>query len=199
MTNEVDNPKSIRLYQHEGGSNFSTTDLRIMPDGSLQLSGYDIGEMAQQFVGHEDYEYDMTVAPECKDKLLLALLKAKFGDDSQASGHFRCFLDTENIPYDFDTWPWNLKTPSPANEKNPSAGQPTTKRYLVDFCDEFDMEWTNWFDRRFDTIQEVIEACGAMQAELPKKNRAFGDHWGVINLDIGLEVYCSREVLAFAC
>ncbi len=105
MANEPDNPKSIRLFQHESGSTFSTTDLRILSDGSLQLSGYDLGQMAQEFVGHDDYEYDVTVAPANKDKLLLALLKAKFNGDGQATSHLCSFLEAEHIPYDFDTWP----------------------------------------------------------------------------------------------
>ena len=105
MKTEPDSPKSIRLFQHEGGSTFSTTDLKIAPDGSLQLSSYDIGPLCQEAYCHDDCEYDVTVAPKNKDTLLLALLKAKFYGDSQASGHFRDFLDTEQIPYDFDTWP----------------------------------------------------------------------------------------------
>jgi hypothetical protein len=105
MTNDPDSPKSIRLFQHEGGSTFSTTDLRILPDGSLQLSNYDAGALAQEFAGHDDCESDVTVKSEHKDRLLLALLKAKFHGDSRASGCFRSVLEAEQIPYEFDTWP----------------------------------------------------------------------------------------------
>jgi hypothetical protein len=105
MTNDPDSPKSIRLFQHEGGSTFSTTDLRMLPDGSLQLSNYDVGALAQEFAGHDDCESDVTVKSEHKDKLLFARLKAKFRGDSRASGGFRSFLDAEAIPYDFDSWP----------------------------------------------------------------------------------------------
>ena len=105
MTDKADNPGTIRLFQHEGGSTFSTTDLKMTSDGSLQLLNYDIGPLCQEAYGHDDCEYDVTVAPKHKDTLLLALLRAKFSGDSQASGHFRDFLDTEGMPYDFDTWP----------------------------------------------------------------------------------------------
>jgi hypothetical protein len=107
MANEADHPanqQSVRLYQHEGAT-FSTTDARIRPDGALQLSGYDLGEAAQQFVGHDDYEYDVTLKPGHKDVLLLALLADRFGGDSCASSHFRHYLKAKGIPYDFDTWP----------------------------------------------------------------------------------------------
>ncbi len=107
MANETDQPgnqKAVGLYQHEGDTS-STTDAKIMPDGSLQLSGYDIGEAAQQFVGHDDYEYDVTVEPAHKDALLLALLADRFHGDSRASSHFQQYLDAKGIPYDFDTWP----------------------------------------------------------------------------------------------
>lgn len=96
--------KSVRLYQREGATS-STTDARIMPDGSLQLSGYDIGEAVQQFVGHEDYEYDVIVKPEHKDVLLLALLADRLGGDARATSHFTQFLEAKGIAYEFDTWP----------------------------------------------------------------------------------------------
>ena len=83
MTDQADNPGSIRLFQHEGGSTCSTTDLKITPDGSLQLSNYDIGPLCQEAYCHDDCEYDVTVAPKHKDMLLLALLRAKFSGDSQ--------------------------------------------------------------------------------------------------------------------
>jgi hypothetical protein len=105
MTNEADNPKRIRLFQHERDSVFSTTDLEIAPNGSLQLSGYDVGELVQQFVGHDDYEYDVIVRPEHKDQLLLALLADRFGGNSSASSQFMQFLKSKGIPYAFDTWP----------------------------------------------------------------------------------------------
>ena len=89
-------------------------------------------------------------------------------------------------------------TPTPANEKNPPAEQPARKLYLIDFFDEFNWEWANDLEPRFDSFQEALEACDALQAKIPKGNRDFGDHYGVINLEIGLEVYCSREVRAFS-
>lgn len=107
MANEAEqpaHPKSVRLYQREGAT-ASTTDAKIMPDGSLQVSGYDIGEAAQAFAGHDDYEYDVTVKPEQKDALLLALLADRLGGDPCASSQFRQYLDAKAIPYDFDTWP----------------------------------------------------------------------------------------------
>ena len=107
MTNETANPtepKTVRLYQHEGATS-STTDAKIMPDGSLQVSGYDIGAAAEAFVGHDDYECDVIVKPEHKDALLLALLADRFGGDSCATSHFMKFLDSKGIPYDFETWP----------------------------------------------------------------------------------------------
>ncbi len=105
MTNEGNSPKRIRLFQHDNGATLCTIDLSILPDGSLQLSNYDLGEAPQQFVGHDDYEYSVTVPPEHKDRLLLALLKAKYDGDGLASSHFSALLDTEKIPYAFDTWP----------------------------------------------------------------------------------------------
>lgn len=98
------NPNRVRLYEHEGAT-ASTIDAKIMPDGSLEVSGYDIGEFCQEFYGHDDVESFITVLPKDKDQLLLALLEAKFAGDPQASSHFREFVDRKRVPHDFDIWP----------------------------------------------------------------------------------------------
>jgi hypothetical protein len=103
-SNQPRNPKSVRICECDGVT-ASTTDAKIMPDGSLQLSGYDIGKAAEQFIGHDDYEYDVIVKSEDKDALLLALLADRFRGDSLACTHFKQYLDAKSIQYDFDTWP----------------------------------------------------------------------------------------------
>lgn len=103
--NSFDSPRpQIDLFKRDGAT-FSSITARLNPDGTLLLSGYDIGPICQEAYGHDDVESEVTVAREHKDKLLLALLKAQFAGDNQASSHFRSFLDAERIPYDFDTWP----------------------------------------------------------------------------------------------
>jgi len=92
------------LYRQDGAT-FSSITARISPDGTLVISGYDIGPSCQEVFSHDDVESEVTVASKCKDTLLLALLKAQFGGDGRASGRFRTFLNAEKIPYDFDTWP----------------------------------------------------------------------------------------------
>jgi hypothetical protein len=69
------------------------------------------------------------------------------------------------------------------------------KRYKVDFWDSFDLSWSG-LGPGFDDLHEAICKCDQMQAELPPANKNYkncGEHYGVIDLDIGKEVYCGRQ------
>ena len=103
-SDDAPNPRTIRLFEHKGSTS-SFLDVEIKSDGSLEMSGYDIGEMPERFYGHDDYEYEVTVKPEHKDRLLLALLQEKYDNNFRASSQFMEFLNSRGIPYDFDTWP----------------------------------------------------------------------------------------------
>jgi hypothetical protein len=107
MTNGGEKPgsqKQVPLFERDG-TTFSKIDAKIMLDGALQLSGHDIGELPEKFLGHDDYEYEVTVTAERKDHLLLALIADRFGGNACATSHFMKFLNSKEIPYHFDTWP----------------------------------------------------------------------------------------------
>ena len=65
------------------------------------------------------------------------------------------------------------------------------KPYRVDFWDSFDHSW-NGQENDFDELSEAIAACDQMQARLPQSNKDCGEHYGVIDLRIGREVYCGK-------
>ncbi len=66
------------------------------------------------------------------------------------------------------------------------------KPYRVDFWDSFDRSW-NGQENDFDELSEAIAVCKRMQAKLPQSNKNCGEHYGVIDLRIGREVYCPTQ------
>jgi hypothetical protein len=66
------------LYSHENEGGRTAVTLELLPDGSLQLFYYDIGEDSRRAFGDSDYEAWTTV-PACElPKLALALLAEKY-------------------------------------------------------------------------------------------------------------------------
>lgn len=98
-------PKTVRLYECHKGDAAAFVDAAIRPDGSLQVLGDDIGPDLEQFCGKDEYEYDLTLNPEAKDQLLLALVVDRFGGNPRAFHNLEEYLKAKAIPYDFNSWP----------------------------------------------------------------------------------------------
>ncbi len=81
------------------------------------------------------------------------------------------------------------------NEAAPGfdGNKTTRKRYLVDFYDDWEMAWDNSDAMTFDSLEAAVQACNLKQAEVPEEDKEMGDHYGVIDLQTGLEVYCTRK------
>lgn len=67
-----------------------------------------------------------------------------------------------------------------------------TKPYRVDFWDSFDRSWVG-LQQDFEDLAEAVALCDQMQAELPQGNKDCGEHYGVIDLRLGREVYCGQH------
>jgi len=65
-----------------------------------------------------------------------------------------------------------------------------SKPYKVDFWDSFDRSWSG-LGPAFDDINQAKAVCDQMQAKLPQGNKDCGEHYGVIDLRIDREVYCT--------
>jgi len=96
-------PRSIRLYESRGATTI-LIDVEITEDGRLEISGQDLGEAPQKFWGDSDYEYWVSVRPEHKDWVLLALIEKLYGGNSSADSDFMEFLRSKGIPYEFGSW-----------------------------------------------------------------------------------------------
>ena len=77
------------------------------------------------------------------------------------------------------------------------------KRFLVDYFDSFDAwregdpqdGWGKFDDtpeRLFDSIEEARACRDHLNAELGQGHKDCGDHWGIIDGELGREVECPR-------
>ena len=120
----------VTLYE-QGGATRIYIDASIVGGDDLRVAGPDIGAAPKRWWDHDDYEYMVTIRKEDKDRLLralveeeqsggdaaslktiseknrllLALIKEKFGDDPSAVSRFRAFVQEKAIPYEWFTWP----------------------------------------------------------------------------------------------
>ena len=76
----------------------------LAPAG-FETTVYDIVEAPKKWRDHDDYEYIVTIRKNDKDRLLLALIEATFGDDASAVSRFRDFAREKDIPNEWFTWP----------------------------------------------------------------------------------------------
>jgi len=76
------------------------------------------------------------------------------------------------------------------------------KQYIVDFYDAFD-GWSgdcvHYVGKDFaperleyDDIEEAIKKAKELQKNLDEGNKRMGEHWGVIDLHRGREVFCQQ-------
>jgi hypothetical protein len=104
-TDNTDRTRSeAELYRHEG-NDFVSITAAFRSDGALEVTDSGSGPCCKDFFGVSGVDAVVTVEAKHKDKLLLALLKAKFGGDNMAFSHFRELLEAEKIPFDFCFWP----------------------------------------------------------------------------------------------
>ena len=83
------------LYSHENEGGRTAVTLELLPDGSLQLFYYDIGEDSRRAFGDSDYEAWTTV-PACElPKLALALLAEKYAGRHDARSDFASFCEAK--------------------------------------------------------------------------------------------------------
>lgn len=70
------------------------------------------------------------------------------------------------------------------------------KRYYVCFYDGFDGWGTFGFypQRLFDEteLEEAKKLCDELQAKLNQSNKDFGEHYGVIDSKLNMEIYCTQ-------
>lgn len=72
------------------------------------------------------------------------------------------------------------------------------KRYVVDFYDMFDgwtRAWEFYKDFHFDKKEEAVARANDMMNTLDDSNKCAGEHYGVIDLVVGREVWSGKEIV----
>lgn len=93
-------PISTRIYQRDGATKIQL-DAIHNPDGSLTISGYDLGDAPMQSYGREDLEYELTIPAKEVPRLLAALLQAFLTNTEMPVTTLRTLLDQNQITHRF--------------------------------------------------------------------------------------------------
>ncbi len=80
-----DGARRVRLCEVRGETSVYI-DAEINDQGSLVVSGQDVGKAPEEYWGDSDYEYWVVVAKEHKDRVRRALSEREFGGDSLSWG-----------------------------------------------------------------------------------------------------------------
>jgi hypothetical protein len=93
--------KSVTIARTSGDRVHSTLWANIQEDGRLQFERSDYGPLVEEVWGRDEYEYNVAVAAELKDSVLLLLIKQFLPDDKA----FREWLEAQGVPFETSSWP----------------------------------------------------------------------------------------------
>jgi hypothetical protein len=82
-----------------------SVDLAVEDDGSVEISGQDLGEAAAEAFGSDSYETWIRIKPEALHSLMGALLRARYEGTASAVWDFRAFCEVRQIPHEYGSWP----------------------------------------------------------------------------------------------
>ena len=92
--------REVTLNSTETPTDRSHESVALKDDGSLVISGHDLGSTPKEFWGSSEYEYWRRIAAEDVPRVLLGLIDQRF--DSHAD--FHAWLDANGIDSTFDSW-----------------------------------------------------------------------------------------------
>ncbi len=93
----------VHLVEERGETSIFI-DASIDDNGTLLISGQDVGKAPKEFWGDSDYEYWISISSKEKDKVLLILLESLYKGDFRVISKFRKLLDEKEIEYEFNSW-----------------------------------------------------------------------------------------------
>jgi hypothetical protein len=94
---------AAELYRQEG-AHFRSIRLSVETNGSVRLDAQDMGELVEQVWGDDDYEFWVDVPAKEIRKLVFALLRDRYLDQSDAVDKFRAFCEREGIAHKWMSW-----------------------------------------------------------------------------------------------
>jgi hypothetical protein len=93
--------KSVTLSRTQGEHVRSTLWAVILDDGGLEIERSDYGPLVEEVWNRDEHEYNVTVAADYKDTVLLMLIQDYIRDDIA----FRNWLEEKGIPFQTSMWP----------------------------------------------------------------------------------------------
>lgn len=97
-------PRTLRLYQDTNPMARRTIDLIAEADGSITLSGGDIGQLVADHFGDSDWEFWTKIPAVAVQRLALALLFEKLNGQAEAWEELKSFCTTNHILHSSGDW-----------------------------------------------------------------------------------------------
>lgn len=92
--------RQVVILQQETPECRTTESVQLTQDGKLIIEGYDIGDAPLRAWGDDDYEYWRTIAAEDVPRVLLGLIRERFGSHREITD----WLDANGIESQFSSW-----------------------------------------------------------------------------------------------
>ena len=96
-------PRGVResvILRQETPECSTTEQVTLQENGNLVVSGHDTGDLPLHIWGDENYEYWRTVVAEDVPRILLGLIRERFGSDAE----IKDWLDANGIEHQFNSW-----------------------------------------------------------------------------------------------
>lgn len=94
----------IRLFDGRPDGTPTTIDAEIAAAGDVVVVTHDVGDLPRRVYGRDDHEEHLLLPAEHKDRLLLLLLRERFGGDLHGAAQLREFLEQHSLPVTTSYW-----------------------------------------------------------------------------------------------
>lgn len=94
----------MEIYRNEG-TEFTSINVDFLDDGTLKISGHDMGPFVEEFWGDDDYEYWLFIPEKSINLFISHLMKLSFNNgNSIAFEDCKKILEDNSIENTFDFW-----------------------------------------------------------------------------------------------
>ena len=96
--------ENMEIYRNEG-TEFTSINVDFLDDGTLKISGHDMGPFVEEFWGDDDYEYFLSIPKKSIEMFLLHLMKLAFNTEKKITfGDCKEILEVNKIEHAFNWW-----------------------------------------------------------------------------------------------
>jgi len=96
--------ENMEIYRNEG-TEFTSINVDFLDDGTLKISGHDMGPFVEEFWGDDDYEYWLFIPEKSVNLFICHLMKLSFNNENTVTfGDCKKILEDNSIEHTFDFW-----------------------------------------------------------------------------------------------